>query len=147
MLGFIDDNKKFHGKMINGFPVLGGLEWIGKNSSEIRYVIAIGDGLTFYSATALTHQSPTKQGYTIDIEQVATRSEVVAERGISLEEIEKGVSFVLKENNRVMKMDTIQEKYLKENIKPMSDLLEVPVPIVSGIHINHNFIDKSLYPR
>ena len=45
MLGFIDDNKKFHGKMINGFPVLGGLEWIGKNSSEIRYVIAIGDGL------------------------------------------------------------------------------------------------------
>ena len=45
MLGFIDDNKKLHGKMINGFPVLGGLEWIEKNSSEIRYVIAIGDGL------------------------------------------------------------------------------------------------------
>ena len=85
-------------------------------SNEVNGV-AIGDGLTFHSATALTSQSPTKQGYTIDIEQVSTRSEVVAERGISLEEIEKGVSFVLKENNRVMKMDTIQEKYLKENIK------------------------------
>ena len=85
-------------------------------SNEVNGV-AIGEGLTFFGATALTQQSPTKQGYAIDIEQVAMRSEVIAERGISLEEIENGVSFVLKENNRVMKMDTDQEQNLKENIK------------------------------
>ena len=85
-------------------------------SNEVNGV-AIGDGLTFVGATALTQQSPTKQGYTIDIEQVAMRPEVVAARGISLEEIENGVSFVLKENNRVMKMDTDEEQNLKENIQ------------------------------
>ena len=85
-------------------------------SNEVNGV-TIGDGLTFTSASALTHQSPTKQGYTIDIEQLAKRSEVVAARGISLEEIENGVLFVLKENNRVLKMETDQEKNLKENIK------------------------------
>ena len=85
-------------------------------SNEVNGV-AIGEGLTFYGASALTQQSPTKQGYAIDIEQVAMRSEVIAERGMSLEEIENGVSFVLKENNRVMKMDTDQEQNLKENIK------------------------------
>ena len=70
-----------------------------------------------YKRQAHTQQSPTKLGYAIDIEQVAMRSEVIAERGISLEEIQNGVSFVLKENNRVMKMDTNQEKNLKENIQ------------------------------
>ena len=44
ILGFIDDNTSLHGKKIKTFPVLGGLEWIEKNSSEIRYVLAIGDG-------------------------------------------------------------------------------------------------------
>ena len=45
VLGFVDDNTSLHGKIIKSFPVLGGLEWIKKNSSEIRYVLAIGDGL------------------------------------------------------------------------------------------------------
>jgi flagellin len=89
-------------------------------SNEVNGV-EIGEGLTFFSASALTQQSPTKQGYAIEIEQVATRPEVVAARGISLEEIENGVSFVLKENNRVMKMDTDQEKNLKGNIKQVLD--------------------------
>jgi sugar O-acyltransferase (sialic acid O-acetyltransferase NeuD family) len=44
ILGFIDDNKKLHGRMLNNYPVLGGLEWFNKrNNKEIGCVIAIGD--------------------------------------------------------------------------------------------------------
>ena len=87
-------------------------------SNEVNGV-AVGEGLTFYEASALTHKSPTEQGYAIDIEQVAKRSEVVAARSISIEEIQDGVSFVIKEDDRVMRMDTDQERDLKENIQHM----------------------------
>ena len=36
-----------------------------------------------------------------------------------MEEIEKGASFVLKENNRVMEMDTNEERNLKKNIQQL----------------------------
>ncbi|MBC8259775.1 MAG: flagellin [SAR324 cluster bacterium] len=85
-------------------------------SNEVNGV-TIGDGLTFVGASALTRKSPTKQGYEINIEQVATRAEVNAERRITLEEIENGVSFVLKENNRILKMDTKEERSLKDNLQ------------------------------
>ena len=81
--------------------------------------VAVGDGLTFYSASPVTQQAPTKQGYSVDIEQVAARAEVNAGRRMSLEEIEKGASFVLKENNRVMEMDTNEERNLKKNIQQL----------------------------
>lgn len=42
LIGFIDDNKEFHGKIINNVPVLGNLEWI-KDSYD-------GDGLLFACA-------------------------------------------------------------------------------------------------
>ena len=79
--------------------------------------VAVGDGLTFYSASPVTQQAPTKQGYSVDIEQVAARAEVNAGRRISLEEIEKGASFVLKENNRVMEIN--EERNLKKNIQQL----------------------------
>ena len=41
----------------------------------------------------------------------------------------------------------LHDLYLKENIELMSDLFDVPVPIVSVLRIDHNFVDKSLYPR
>ena len=31
ILGFIDDNSTLHGKLINGYPVLGGLDWLKKH--------------------------------------------------------------------------------------------------------------------
>lgn len=34
MLGFIDDNKELHGKIVNNYPVLGGLEWLEENNDE-----------------------------------------------------------------------------------------------------------------
>lgn len=41
LLGFIDENEKLHGSLINGYRVLGGLEYLKNN--EIFYVCAIGN--------------------------------------------------------------------------------------------------------
>jgi len=47
VLGFIDDDKPLHGHSIDGFSVLGGLDWIEKNyQKSISCVIAIGDSLS-----------------------------------------------------------------------------------------------------
>lgn len=43
ILGFIDENKDLHGKMVNGYPVLGGLDWLRRhNSNDLGCVCAIG---------------------------------------------------------------------------------------------------------
>jgi len=44
ILGFLDDNKLLHGKIIDKKPILGGLEWFSKNNSKnVKCVVAIGD--------------------------------------------------------------------------------------------------------
>lgn len=44
ILGFVDDNPKFHGKILNGYPVLGSFEWFKRvKSEEVRVVVAIGN--------------------------------------------------------------------------------------------------------
>jgi sugar O-acyltransferase (sialic acid O-acetyltransferase NeuD family) len=44
VLGFLDDSSEKQGTEIGGFPVLGGLDWIGAAElSEIGYVIGIAD--------------------------------------------------------------------------------------------------------
>ena len=42
VIGFLDDNKKLHGKKINGYSILGGINWLS-NKKEIGCVVAIGD--------------------------------------------------------------------------------------------------------
>ena len=43
ILGFIDENEELHGKMLNGYPVLGGLNWLRKhNNDNLGCVCAIG---------------------------------------------------------------------------------------------------------
>lgn len=43
VLGFIDENQKLHGKVINGYPVLGGLDWLREyNNNNLGCVCAIG---------------------------------------------------------------------------------------------------------
>jgi sugar O-acyltransferase (sialic acid O-acetyltransferase NeuD family) len=43
ILGIIDDDKELKGRIINGYPVLGGLEWIKENNNEnLGCVCAIG---------------------------------------------------------------------------------------------------------
>jgi sugar O-acyltransferase (sialic acid O-acetyltransferase NeuD family) len=44
ILGFIDENPEIHGTVINGFPVIGGPEWLIKNNSdELLCSVTIGD--------------------------------------------------------------------------------------------------------
>lgn len=43
ILGFVDDNKSLHGRIMNGYPVLGGLEWLKKYQNDnLSCVVAIG---------------------------------------------------------------------------------------------------------
>ena len=42
ILGFIDDNKKLHGEIINGYRVLGSFDFF-KDKKDIYYVCAIGN--------------------------------------------------------------------------------------------------------
>jgi len=87
-------------------------------SNEVNGV-ATGEGLTFYGASPYSRPAPTEKGYPVNIDQLATRTEVIADRRITLKDIENGVSFVLNDNNRVMKMVTNEEKNLKENIQTL----------------------------
>lgn len=41
ILGFIDENADNHGKILNGYPVLGGIQWFGKKD-DIWAVCAVG---------------------------------------------------------------------------------------------------------
>lgn len=46
ILGFVDDNKEIHGKVINGYSVLGGLSYLkkyGKKEEKPKVVIAIAN--------------------------------------------------------------------------------------------------------
>ena len=47
ILGFIDENTEIHGKAINGYPVLGGLDWIQAHKEiDLSCVVTIGDSRT-----------------------------------------------------------------------------------------------------
>ena len=44
VLGFVDENPKLHGQILNEYPVLGSFAWFKMNNSrEIKVVVAIGD--------------------------------------------------------------------------------------------------------
>jgi flagellin len=75
----------------------------GSNSAN---GVVVGDGLSFIGASEITKAPPTKSGYEIDIKQVATRSEVIADRGITIEDMEEGVTFVINEGNRLARLNT-----------------------------------------
>lgn len=44
IVGFIDENQGNHGKILNGFPVLGGFSWFDRvDKSEVRAITGIGN--------------------------------------------------------------------------------------------------------
>mgnify|MGYP000022805364 FL=1 len=47
ILGFIDEDELLNGKSVNGFPILGGLDWfLTKDAKDVECVIAISDPKT-----------------------------------------------------------------------------------------------------
>jgi sugar O-acyltransferase (sialic acid O-acetyltransferase NeuD family) len=43
ILGFVDENKQLQSKILNGYPVLGGLDWLREHNNEnLGCVVAIG---------------------------------------------------------------------------------------------------------
>ena len=42
VIGFLDDNKKLHGKKLHGYPILGGITWLS-NKKKMSCIVAIGD--------------------------------------------------------------------------------------------------------
>lgn len=44
ILGFVDENEALHGDVLNGYPVLGGIEWLKEHErGDLGCVCAIGD--------------------------------------------------------------------------------------------------------
>ncbi|MBU1019811.1 MAG: acetyltransferase [Firmicutes bacterium] len=43
IIGFVDDNKEIQGSLINGYPVVGDIDWL--NNQELYVVNAIGDSI------------------------------------------------------------------------------------------------------
>jgi len=43
ILGFIDENEKLHGKTINGYPVLGGIDWLKIQNPRPSCICTIND--------------------------------------------------------------------------------------------------------
>ncbi|MGB9898517.1 MAG: acetyltransferase [Anaerolineae bacterium] len=42
-IGFIDENPQNHGRLLNGFPILGGFQWFeGVDRQEVRVICAVG---------------------------------------------------------------------------------------------------------
>ena len=75
----------------------------GSNSAS---GVVVGNGLSFVTASERTQAAPTKSGYEVDIKQVATRTEVVADRGLTVEDLDEGVTFVINEGNRLARLNT-----------------------------------------
>jgi len=86
------------------------------NGSNSATGEAVGPGLSFISATPKTKEAPTKSGYQIDIQQVASRGFAAGTRGITVQDAQQGMSFVINEGGRVYKSNTKEDVQLNETI-------------------------------
>jgi len=46
IMGFVDDAPELHGKLLNGFPVIGNIQWLTDYPREICAVISVGNSKT-----------------------------------------------------------------------------------------------------
>ena len=77
--------------------------------------VVVGEGLRFVSASAQTNEAPTKTGYEVDIQQVATRPFIVGSRNITVNDMEQGITFVINEGGRVAKLNAKHDETLDKN--------------------------------
>jgi len=85
MLGFVDENKELHGKVVNGYPVLGGLNWLKEHKNDdLGCVVAIFScearkrvaeklekaGVNFYNAIhpSVRVRDPVELGYDVIVQ-------------------------------------------------------------------------------
>lgn len=43
VIGFLDDDPAQHGREVNGLPVLGGMDWLGREGAGIRIALGVGN--------------------------------------------------------------------------------------------------------
>jgi len=81
IVGFLDDNKDFHGKTINGVKVLGGIDWLD-NVSSLDYVfnLALGEPTT----RKKVFEKMSK--YNVEYESIVDPSAIIDETTIKLGE-------------------------------------------------------------
>ncbi len=78
---------------------------------------AVGDSLQFVSAEATTAASP-EQGWEVDIQQVATRAQIIGTVAIDLNNIRNGLQIVLNEGGRNLDFNT-EGSQLAEDIQEL----------------------------
>jgi flagellin len=86
--------------------------------------LAAGKGLTFVRASTRTRSSP-DAGYEVRIGQVATKTEMTAERALTKDVIDAGVTLSLQEGGRVMSYTTKKGEDVSavvRNLQTQSDL-------------------------
>jgi flagellin len=90
------------------------------NGSNAAKGVTVGDGFRFVSASEKTQPAPTKEGYPIDILQVGVRARMSGTKPISIENVEKGLTFVINEGKAMMSLNTT-EGPLSESLNRLLD--------------------------
>src|SRR6056300_1157121 len=90
------------------------------NGSNAAKGVTVGDGFRFVSASEKTQAAPTKEGYPIDILQVGVRARMSGTKPIAIENVEKGLTFVINEGKAMMSLNTT-EGPLSESLNRLLD--------------------------
>ncbi|MGA0403562.1 MAG: flagellin, partial [bacterium] len=90
------------------------------NGSNAANGVTVGDGFRFVSASEKTQAAPTKEGYPIDILQVGVRARMSGTKPIAIENVEKGLTFVINEGKAMMSLNTT-EGPLSESLNRLLD--------------------------
>lgn len=127
VIGFIDDDKSLHGKLIDGFSVLGGLEWIENNyQKSISCIIAIGNSLR---KKEITHQ----------LKKIEPRyATIIHPTVISSESVTIGEGTIIQAGT-ILTVDIVIGKHVHVNIDSTighDSVIEDYVTINPGVHIN-----------
>ena len=81
--------------------------------------VTVGEKLRFVSATPETQNAPTKTGWEMNIQQVATRTYVSGTKPVSIRDVEEGIEMVINEGNRVVELKTKQDRELVETLQAL----------------------------
>ena len=81
--------------------------------------VTVGQKLRFVGATPETKNAPTKTGWEVDIQQIATRAYVSGLKPVSLQNVEEGIELLINEGNRVIELKTMEDNELAETLQSL----------------------------